>query len=209
MGFLWKRLSGMTRGGIAGLIAVLLAAGVSVFIAGARWVNTSPQQCQTCHPELTAMWSRSHGHPADKVTCYQCHAQHTPPAGPNLAAYARDAVIPEKYLAGADRVESRCKGCHLGMEKLDKEKRPVIKLNHKIHLAPLNDGKGQMVKLGCLSCHRDIAHDKSEIETNRPKMSGCFTGECHRKDRNKDNCLRCHYQKLVEAGQIVEGRLIQ
>lgn len=204
MGFLWKRLSGMTRGGIAGLIAVLLAAGLGAFVAGARWVNTTPNQCATCHPELTAMWSRSQGHPAAKVTCHECHAEHSQaPAGPNLVAYARDAAIPEKYLSTDVRVEGRCQGCHPNMAAVDKEKRPVIKLNHKVHLAPLTDAKGKTVKLGCLSCHRNLAHDKARLETNRPRMTGCFAGECHRKDRNKDSCLRCHYQRLLEPGQTL------
>jgi hypothetical protein len=199
MGFLWKRLSNMSLGGIVGLAAVVLVAGVALFAWGARWVNTSPNQCATCHPELTAMWKRSQGHPSDKVTCHECHAEHQQaPVGPNLAAYARDTFIPEKYLSTDKRLEARCETCHKDMRKTDKEKRQIVKINHKVHLAPLTDTQGRVVTLTCLSCHRNLAHDKAQIETNRPRMAGCFAGECHRKDRNKDNCLRCHYQQLVE-----------
>ena len=63
------------------------------------------------------------------------------------------------------------------------------------------DPEGKPLGLGCLDCHRNIAHDKAQVETNRPTMRGCFVGECHRKDRNKDNCRRCHYQQLTEPGQ--------
>ena len=109
-------LQKMTRGGIAGLIAVLAVAGVVVFFAAARWVNTSPSQCMTCHPQLTAMWERSQGHPGARVTCHQCHANHAePPASLNVGAVVRDQLIPEKYLSSDARVESHCEGCHDGM----------------------------------------------------------------------------------------------
>ncbi|HSH68731.1 MAG TPA: hypothetical protein VK997_02350 [Deferrisomatales bacterium] len=113
---LFTPLQKMTRGGIAGLIAVLAVAGVVVFFAAARWVNTSPSQCATCHPQLTAMWERSQGHPSDRVTCHECHAGHAePPASLNVGAVVRDQVVPEKYLSADARVESRCEGCHDGM----------------------------------------------------------------------------------------------
>ena len=167
-------------------------------------MNTAPTECATCHPELTAMWKRSHGHPADRVTCHECHAEHQKaPVGPNLAAYARDRFIPEKYLSTDERLERRCESCHRDMRTADKEKKQIIKLNHKVHLAPLKDAQGKESRLGCVACHRNVAHDKAEVETNRPRMAGCFMGECHRKDRNKDNCLRCHYQQLVEPEQKI------
>lgn len=204
MGWILKRLKGMSLGGILGMLLVVAAAGLGLFVVGARAVNTSPFQCATCHPEVTAMWKRSHAHPSEKITCHQCHAEHRQaPAGPNLAAYARDEVIPEKYLSTDQRIESRCEGCHKDMRKADKEKKQLIRINHKLHLAPIAEPQGGTVKLGCLACHRNLAHDKAQIETNRPVMSGCFAGSCHAKDRNKDNCRRCHYQQLTEPGQTV------
>lgn len=208
MGFLWKRFSEMSRGGLVGFLAVLLAVGVGIFAWGARWVNTAPQQCGTCHPQLTAMWQRSNGHPAAQVTCFECHSEHSQaPAGPNLAAYARDELIPEKYLSTAARIQSRCEECHKEIRTADKEKKQVIRINHKVHLVPLVDPQGRKVQLECLSCHRNIAHDKAAVETNRPPMAGCFAGECHQKDRNKDNCRRCHYQQLIEPGQEAQQLL--
>jgi hypothetical protein len=202
MGFLFKRFTQMTRGGIIGLAAVLLATGVGFFAWGARWVNTSPTQCATCHPELTAMWSRSQGHPAAKVTCHECHAEHAQaPAKPNLAAYLRDEFIPEKYLSTDLRLQNRCESCHKDMRSADKEKKQLIRINHKLHLAPILDPQGRKIQLGCLDCHRTIAHDKAQVETNRPLMTGCFAASCHVKDRTKDNCRRCHYQQLIEPGQ--------
>jgi hypothetical protein len=114
--FLIKRLEGMTKGGIAGLLAVLALAGVAAFVWVARTVNTAPAQCASCHLELTAMWKRSQGHPADRVTCYQCHAQHAQlPESPNLGAFVRDQLIPEKYLSSDERINARCEGCHQGI----------------------------------------------------------------------------------------------
>jgi nitrate/TMAO reductase-like tetraheme cytochrome c subunit len=202
MSFLLKRFSQMTRGGIIGFLAVALVAGVALFAWGARWVNTSPQQCATCHPGITAMWQRSQGHPAAKVTCHECHAEHDQsPVRPNLATYFRDDLIPEKYLSTDLRLQNRCESCHKDIRKADKEKKQLIRINHKVHLAPIIDPQGRKTQLGCMDCHRAIAHDKAQVETNRPRMAGCFAGSCHPKDRNKDNCRRCHYQQLLEPGQ--------
>jgi hypothetical protein len=506
--FVTRRLAQMTRGGIAGFLAVVVLAGVAVFFWVARAINTAPAQCATCHPDLTAMWQRSQGHPSDRVTCYQCHAQHAElPHSLNVGAFVRDEIIPEKYLSGDDRIQERCEGCHpemrtsgtgrefaaakssmlealavvpqledrdrripfapqdlqledgsvqatvllaagshalrdhewrsglqaadigedvaalgadlesaaralkdakpsegLLMQRLEEhasqeqvanrehvaasleriraaieaavrtlgavaadlpqtvaaqpgtvltilsasvrtlpgavpqpavappaggqppagpsdlavaatrsleslgeavagsgglryadlglddqqvgvlterlrnlavalaggdgparararvqvllgtalaelpgaeaedrlvlkvavesipsggsvsfdldallaaaatafrehelagQRQKVVQVNHKLHLVSARDGQGQPLGLGCLSCHRNIAHDKAQVETNRPTMAGCFTAECHRRDRNKDNCRRCHYQQLTEPGQEV------
>jgi hypothetical protein len=204
MGFLQKRLSGMTAGGIVGLLLVLAAVGLGLFAWGAREVNSAPFQCATCHPEFTAMWKRSQGHPAGRVTCHECHSEHQPsPVGPNLAVYARDRVIPEKYLSTDHRLNARCESCHEKIRTAEKEEKQIIRVNHKVHLAPIAQPQGEPVRLGCLSCHRNIAHDKAQVETNRPPMAGCFAGSCHQKDRNKDNCRRCHYQQLTEPGEPV------
>ncbi len=200
MGWLIRRVQRMSRGGVAGFLAVVALGGVAVFLWGARVINSTPSQCATCHPVLTEMWRGSQGHPADRVTCYQCHARHVElPASPNLLGYVRDRIIPEKYAASDDRIESRCEGCHSGIRSATEERRKVVRINHKVHLSG-KDAQGKPLNLGCLDCHRSIAHDKAEVPTNRPRMYGCFTGDCHRKDRNKDNCTRCHYQRLVEPG---------
>lgn len=110
---LFSPLRNMTRGGIAGLLTVLTVAGVVLFFAAARWVNTSPSQCVTCHPQMTALWQRSQGHPAARVSCYQCHADHAaPPDSLNLGAVVRDQLVPEKYLSSDQRIEGRCELCH-------------------------------------------------------------------------------------------------
>lgn len=111
--FLIQRLSRMTLGGIAGFLVVLALVGVAAFFWVARTVNIAPAQCASCHLELTAMWKRSQGHPADRVTCHQCHAQHAQlPESPNLGAFVRDQLIPEKYLSSDERINARCEGCH-------------------------------------------------------------------------------------------------
>ncbi|MEW6489064.1 MAG: hypothetical protein AB1578_14250, partial [Thermodesulfobacteriota bacterium] len=116
--FLIKRLAGMTKGGIAGFLAVLALAGVAGFVWMARTINTAPAQCASCHLELTAMWKRSQGHPAERVTCYECHAQHAElPESPNLGAFVRDQLIPEKYLSSDERINARCEGCHQGIRE--------------------------------------------------------------------------------------------
>ena len=194
----------MTRGGLGGLLAVLAVAGIGVFLAAARTINTTPAQCATCHPQVTALWQHSLGHPAAQVTCHECHAPHAGlPDSLNVGAQLRDAVIPEKYRAWAERVEARCEGCHGTIRGMKEEEKKLIRLNHELHLVTGKDPAGEPLAMACLDCHRTIAHELGSGATNRPKMSGCFAGTCHAEDRNDTNCRRCHYQQLAEANPKV------
>ena len=208
MRFLLDRFLKMSLGGIFGFLAVVAAVGVVGFFWIAHTVNTSPSQCASCHPEITQLWQDSQGHPADQVSCYQCHAQHpTLPDSPNVFAYVRDTLIPEKYRSSVDRVQSRCMECHEGIPTAETEQKKLVKINHKVHLVdPLPVEGQEPVTLGCLDCHATIAHDLGDRMTNRPRMAGCFAGACHKKDRTKEGCLTCHYQMLLdETGQLVNA----
>jgi nitrate/TMAO reductase-like tetraheme cytochrome c subunit len=202
--FFTKRFAQMTKGGIAGFLTVLVFAGMAGFFWFARTIKTTPYECATCHPEITEMWKGSQGHPAAQVTCYECHAPHAaPPESANVPALVRDELIPPRYYSADELVEARCEGCHPKMREAETEVKKVIKVNHKVHLVTAKDTQGKPLAMRCLDCHRNITHDKAQIETNRPTMEGCFAGQCHPKDRNKDNCRRCHYQQLAEPGQQV------
>ena len=191
------RIRAITPGGLAGLVAAFVVLGLCLFVFVARWVNTSPTQCATCHPRLTQLWSTSLEHPAQKVTCYQCHAGHAElSASINLPAFIRDTFIPERYMASDERLELRCTECHDKMVESDKEQSKLVRINHKAHLEKPIEQSGRQVELGCIDCHMNIAHDKAEETTNRPPMFTCFTGECHAKERNRDRCTVCHYQQL-------------
>ena len=197
-------LSQMTRGGIAGLIAVLALVGVGVFLVAARTINTTPSQCASCHPIATEMWRQSLGHPAGQATCHECHAPHAElPASLNVVVQLRDAAIPEKYRAWDDRVEARCEGCHVEIRTAKEEQKKLVRVNHEVHLVTGKDTAGKPLAMACLDCHRAIAHELGPAATNRPKMSGCFAGSCHTEDRNDTNCRRCHYQQMVEASPEV------
>jgi len=192
-------LTSLSRGGLAGLLSALALAGVGLFLVAARTINTVPAQCATCHPTVTALWQQSQGHPADRVTCYQCHAPHPElPESVNVVVQLRDALIPERYRAVDERVQGRCEGCHEGIREAKEETKKIIRLNHQMHLVTGKDPEGKPLSMACLDCHRSIAHELGPAATNRPKMSGCFAGKCHVEDRNDTNCRRCHYQQLAE-----------
>lgn len=194
------RIRSITPGGLAGLIVALLALGLCVFIVVARWVNTSPTECASCHPRITELWRTSAEHPAEKVTCYQCHAGHAELNDSiNLPAFVRDTFIPEKYMASDERLEALCLECHEGVSQMEQETSRLIRVNHKAHLSKPIEQQGHKVSLGCIDCHMNIAHDKAEETTNRPPMFSCFNGECHIKERNRDRCQLCHYQQLESA----------
>lgn len=194
-----ERLKNMSLTGYAVFLAVLVGAGLVGFVLVARTVNTHPGQCASCHPEMTQLFKESKAHPADRVTCFECHAQHPElPEGFNIGSYVRDLFIPEKYLSSDERLESHCLECHKSILKSEKEKGKLIKVNHKVHLAKELEIGEKKVRLGCMDCHSTVAHDRTGSPTNRPLMAGCFAAGCHEKDRNKDSCLRCHYQVLTD-----------
>jgi len=192
-------LTSMTRGGLAGLLAVLSLVGVVLFVVGARVVNTTPAQCATCHPTVTDLWQQSQGHPADRVTCHECHAPHPElPHGLNVVVQLRDALIPERYRALDEQVAPRCEACHEGIREAKEEQKKIIRINHQMHLVTGKNPAGELLNMACLDCHRTVAHELGPGATNRPKMTGCFAGSCHTEDRNDTNCRRCHYQQLAE-----------
>lgn len=199
MNFIVDRLKKMTLTGYALIFAVLAGAGLVAFVLVAKTVNTHPSQCASCHPEMTALFKESKSHPAERVSCYECHAAHPElPEGFNILGYVRDLFIPEKYLSAKERLEGQCLTCHAGIPKADKERAKLIKVNHKVHLEKELQMGEKKVRLGCVDCHSNVAHDRTAAPTNRPLMKGCFTADCHAKDRNKDSCQRCHYQVLAE-----------
>jgi len=53
-----------------------------------------------------------------------------------------------------------------------------IRMPHKLHL----DAGAK-----CAICHKDIAHDLRQPQTNRPRMDYCF--QCH---PSTDKCDKCH-----------------
>ncbi len=204
MQFFIDRIKGLSGAGIAGLIVVFAVVGVVLFITGARYINTAPAQCASCHPVITDMWKSSLNHPAEQVTCHECHAGHPElKASPNVLAFIRDTFIPEKYMATTERTEERCTECHNNIASSEKELSKLIKINHKAHLAAPIEQSGLEVNLGCVDCHFNIAHDKAEEQTNRPPMYSCFVSECHQKERNRDRCQKCHYQMLTDSGKIL------
>jgi nitrate/TMAO reductase-like tetraheme cytochrome c subunit len=194
----------LTRGGIAGLLALLVLTGVGVFVVAARTINTAPAQCATCHPTVTTLWQQSRSHPAEKVGCAQCHAPHPAlPQGVNVAVQLRDALIPERYRNLPERLEARCEGCHDAIRGAAEEAKKIIRINHQLHLTTGRDPAGQPLGMTCLDCHRSVAHELGPGATNRPRMSGCFAGSCHAEDRNDTNCRRCHYQQLTEPPDVL------
>ena len=196
--YLFQRLMGMNLGGIFGFLAIVGLVGLTGFILMARVVNTAPAQCASCHPVVTAMWENSGSHPADKVTCSQCHDQDVE-LGSNLFSYLRDIAIPEKFSADPARIEPRCLECHADIPEAAEEVKKLIRINHKVHLSAPLVVAGEPIELACLDCHGSLVHDHAAQPTYRPVMAGCFAGACHAEDRNSDNCRRCHYQQLLET----------
>jgi len=186
------------------LVLVAAVVGLVIFFVYARVTNTDDTLCASCHPVIYRQWAESKVHP-QKVSCYECHSPHYeafPEAGAKESLYHHylSKIIPEKFHSSRTHINENCLRCHSDIPQLQEVKKTrIIKISHKKHY------KGEKVKIeNCAVCHSSITHDKYSIETNRPRMQGCFLGECHVADKKEDRCELCHFVKLVEKERVLE-----
>jgi len=143
-------------------------------LAGFKFVATNPNACQTCHPNLYAMWEKSKVHPEDKSDCEDCHVKRKYQARP-------------LFLSDPETVNNHCESCHEDMlDKIQVEKTKLIKISHKRHA---NEN------ITCFACHRNVAHDKEIPSTYRPRKKVCL--DCHIREiegsPEDEACMMCHY----------------
>ncbi len=184
------------------IIGVLLSVVVG-FFAIARYTDKDDGLCRGCHPTIHGMWQISKTHPADKVTCYECHTkilEAFPESGTNPIVHYRDKIIPIHFNSGRKVLNDNCLRCHADIPELKEVKNTrIVKISHAKHF------KAEKVKIDdCMVCHSALAHDKYSVATNRPRMQGCFLGECHVADKKEDRCELCHFVKLVEKEKVLE-----
>ena len=193
---------------LPGWLKTSLVIGITIsvlvgFFAFARYTDKDDALCRSCHPSIHEMWQTSKTHPSDKVTCYECHTKYIeafPEAGESLYIHYRDKIIPENFNSGRKVLNGNCLRCHEDIPKFKEVKNTrIVKISHEKHY------KSEKVKIDdCMVCHNSLAHDKYAIETNRPRMQGCFLGECHKADIKEDRCELCHFVKLVEEEKVLE-----
>jgi len=154
----------------------VMIGGIASFIVLEQYTTSQRQFCMTCHYKQahSEFWRSSKVHP-ENVKCPQCHAK-------------PDEFIPRGYSAHSERVNPNCIRCHKDIPKTNEQKgfktNPLnIKIPHKFHI--------EEVGAKCTDCHSNIAHDKQNPTTNRPKMTTCF--DCHEEEDSKKSCLKCHY----------------
>jgi hypothetical protein len=175
---------------------IILASAILVILVGCgslvaylvRYSATSDRVCQRCHPEITALWEKSNGHPADQTKCFACHSQahRILPANLNLLRHLRDNLVPPEYLADDQQTSQRCLDCHQDVLEADfQPKKKTIKINHRYHQAEC---------LSCTDCHRTAGHEYLTDGSNRPTVEECL--HCHLKEFEGPpkslKCLNCH-----------------
>ncbi len=186
------------------MVLLLAVIGIVVFFLYSRVTNTDETLCLSCHPVIYRQWHESKFHP-QTVGCYQCHSPHYeafPEPGESLYHHYLSIIIPEKFHADHQTLNANCLRCHEDIPRQKEVKKTrIIKISHQKHF------KGEKVKIDdCLVCHLAIAHDKYSIETNRPRMQGCFAGNCHKEEKMNDKkCDLCHFIKLVDDQQLEQG----
>ncbi len=184
------------------VIAIVLAILV-VFFMFARYTDIDQGLCRPCHPTIHQMWESSNAHPAGKVSCHECHANHLdafPEDDTNIFAHYRDKILPGHFYSSSKVINDNCIRCHADIPELKEVKNTrIVKISHAKHF------KAEKVKIDdCLVCHQDLAHDRYSVATNRPRMQGCFLGECHVADKKEDRCELCHFVKLVDKEKVLE-----
>lgn len=141
-------------------------------------LTTHPLICLSCHARQTSisMWSPSSIHPA-RVTCVNCHAK-------------VGQMFPRDFFAD-ERVNENCLFCHKHQAEKEKEEAHHMKIAHKLHI--------EESKLMCIDCHRNIAHEKMEAKTNRPRRLTCT--ECHEEaiSGGPEACMKCHTKIPVKS----------
>jgi nitrate/TMAO reductase-like tetraheme cytochrome c subunit len=164
---------------------VIFGAGPLVTLIGALlviWVGHTltahPAICLSCHARQTSisMWSRSQIHPKS-VTCVNCHAK-------------VGQLFPRDFFAD-EQVNDNCLVCHKHVAAKEIEEAHHMKIAHKIHI--------EESKLMCIDCHRNIAHEKMEVGTNRPRRLTCM--ECHEEaiSGGPESCTKCHTRIPVKS----------
>lgn len=170
---------------VLGILIVPLVVGITFFGAIEKYTTGTPQFCMSCHAHQGNIdfLASSTRHPK-KVTCPECHADHT-------------VLVPRDFKADDERVNANCRRCHTDV--LEKEpnynNNPLkIIMNHQFHL----EGVGAQ----CTDCHRNISHDKIEPVTNRPRMEFCF--QCHQV--NRETCSKCHTKGHMNPPKQAKAR---
>ena len=163
-------------------LEVMLLAAAVVIIVGAlpliglvKYTTSTGSFCMSCHSQGVAeVQARSNFHPGS-VGCTSCHSK-------------EKGIIPQGYPQGfsADEevVNKNCLSCHNMIPKVKltrfQANGVIVKMPHEFHVGT--------VGATCTTCHRNIAHDKTQNPSNRPSMTTCW--QCH--EQAKTACTNCH-----------------
>jgi len=163
---------------IFGVGPILTLIGVILVIWVGHTLTAHPTICLSCHARQSSisMWSRSATHPV-RVTCVNCHAR-------------PGQLFPRDFYAD-EQVNDNCLVCHKPVAAREVEEAHHMKIAHKLHI--------EESKLMCIDCHRNIAHEKMEAGTNRPRRLTCI--ECHEEaiTGGPESCMKCHTKIPVKS----------
>lgn len=144
-----------------------------------RTTTVSTMYCGLCHFKEANLFKTSFVHNTKNSSCVSCH---------DLSPIS----LSKHFTSDPKIMNSKCEGCHKEIkERKEIKGKKIIKMDHKVHL------DGVKASMKCLDCHSFLAHDSGSYATNRPTMAGCFTGECHPKEKDIKKCDYCHYVKFV------------
>jgi len=163
---------------IFGVGPIFTLIGVVLVILVGHTLTAHPLICLSCHARQSSisMWSPSEIHPA-RVTCVNCHAK-------------VGQLFPRDFFAD-EKVNDNCLVCHKQVAGKEMEEAHHMKIAHKLHI--------EESKLMCIDCHRNIAHEKKDAGTNRPRRLTCM--ECHEEaiSGGPEACMKCHTKIPIKS----------
>src|SRR4030043_1792666 len=163
---------------IFGVGPILTLIGVVLVILVGPTLTTHSMICLSCHARQSSipMWAASQIHPS-RVSCVHCHA--------------KPGQLFPRFFYADERVNNNCLSCHKPVAGMEMDEAHHMKIAHKLHV--------EESKLMCIDCHRNIAHEKMEVGTNRPRRLTCM--ECHEEafSGGPESCTKCHTKIPVKS----------
>ncbi len=138
-----------------------------------------------------AQWEHS---THSRISCAGCHMDPGVGGAARFAARAVPAFYSQLFQGPSQtnllQAPSRaaCQKCHTAYRKVSPG--GDLRIPHRAHV--------EVLKMECVTCHKDLVHSLSRRGYNRPEMETCI--ECHDGETASNRCTECHTRKQVPAG---------
>lgn len=129
-----------------------------------------------------------------RMSCAGCHVEPGAVgflsfAGRSIPAFYSQLVVGPKQsnLLGAPESDA-CQKCHTAYRTVSPD--GDLRIPHRAHV--------EVLKVQCVTCHKDLVHSANAKGFNRPEMKTCLE-RCHDGKKAGRECVKCHTRKDTPA----------